>query len=102
MMFSRPRFLSWLSTMCHGAHPELVSTSIVLPSRREVRHVALDVHLRLTRASGAGRAICLNTRGLVRSVIRRIVPLPALSTPSNTMQTLAPSGAADRSGAAAA
>ena len=35
--------------------------------------------------------MCLNTRGLVRSVIRRIVPpLPALSTPSNTMQTLAP------------
>ena len=44
-----------------------------------------------TRASGAGRAMCLKTRGLVRSVIRRIVPpLPALSTPSNTMQTLAP------------
>ena len=45
----------------------------------------------LTRASGAGRAMCLNTRGLVRSVIRLIVPpLPALSTPSNTTQTLAP------------
>ena len=35
--------------------------------------------------------MCLNTRGLVRSVIRRIVPpLPAESSPSNTMQTLAP------------
>src|SRR4051812_45180848 len=45
----------------------------------------------LTRASGAGSAMCLNTRGLVRSVIRRIVPpLPAESTPSNTTQTLAP------------
>src|SRR5690349_22144448 len=45
----------------------------------------------LTRASGAGRAMCLNTRGLVRSVIRRIVPpLPAESSPSNTMHTLAP------------
>src|SRR6476646_6096811 len=45
----------------------------------------------LTRASGAGRAMCLNTRGLVRSVIRRIVPpLPAESTPSNTTSTRAP------------
>ena len=45
----------------------------------------------LVRASGAGSAMCLNTRGLVRSVIRRIVPpLPAESTPSNTMQTRAP------------
>ena len=45
----------------------------------------------LTRSSGAGSAMCLNTRGLVRSVIRRIVPpLPALSTPSNTTQILAP------------
>src|SRR4051812_4516765 len=45
----------------------------------------------LTRASGAGNATCLNTRGLVRSVIRRIVPpFPAESTPSNTTQTLAP------------
>ena len=35
--------------------------------------------------------MCLNTRGLVRSVIRRIVPpLPAESRPSNTMHTLAP------------
>src|SRR6478672_4333639 len=35
--------------------------------------------------------MCLNTRGLVRSVIRRIVPpLPAESSPSNTMHTLAP------------
>ncbi len=35
--------------------------------------------------------MCLNTRGLVRSVIRRMVPpLPAESRPSNTMQTLAP------------
>ena len=45
----------------------------------------------LTRASGAGSAMCLKTRGLVRSVIRRIVPpLPAESTPSNTTQTRAP------------
>ena len=44
-----------------------------------------------TRAVGVGRAMCLNTRGLVRSVIRRIVPpLPARVQPSNTMQTLAP------------
>ena len=35
--------------------------------------------------------MCLNTRGLVRSVIRRIVPpLPAESRPSNTTQTFAP------------
>ena len=44
-----------------------------------------------SRSVGVGRAMCLNTRGLVRSVIRRIVPpLPAESSPSNTMQTLAP------------
>ena len=44
-----------------------------------------------SRSVGAGSAMCLNTRGLVRSVIRRIVPpLPAESSPSNTMQTLAP------------
>ena len=44
-----------------------------------------------SRSLGAGSAMCLNTRGLVRSVIRRIVPpLPAESRPSNTMHTLAP------------
>src|SRR6187200_700113 len=44
-----------------------------------------------SRSVGVGRAMCLNTRGLVRSVIRRIVPpLPAESSPSNTMQTLVP------------
>jgi hypothetical protein len=39
-----------------------------------------------SRSVGVGRAMCLNTRGLVLSVIRRIVPpLPAESNPSNTM-----------------
>src|SRR3954454_18782016 len=45
----------------------------------------------LTRASGAGSAMCLKTRGLVRSVMRLIVPpFPAESTPSKTTITLAP------------
>ena len=44
-----------------------------------------------SRSVGVGSAMCLNTRGLVRSVIRRIVPpLPAESRPSKTMHTLAP------------
>src|SRR6476659_7441081 len=44
-----------------------------------------------SRSVGVDRAMCLNTRGLVRSVIRLIVPpLPAESRPSNTTQTLAP------------
>ena len=44
-----------------------------------------------SRSVGVGSAMCLNTRGLVRSVIRRIVPpLPAESRPSNTMHTFAP------------
>ena len=44
-----------------------------------------------SRSVGAGSATTRNTRGLTRSVIRLIVPpLPAVSRPSNTMQTLAP------------
>src|SRR6478672_4884049 len=44
-----------------------------------------------SRSVGVGRAMCLNTRGLVRSVILRIVPpLPAESIPSKTRQSLAP------------
>src|SRR6478609_3673872 len=44
-----------------------------------------------SRSVGAGRATTRNTRGLTRSTIRLIVPpLPAVSRPSNTMQTLAP------------
>src|SRR6476619_6819052 len=44
-----------------------------------------------SRSVGVGSAMCLKTRGLVRSVIRRIVPpLPAESSPSKTMHTLAP------------
>src|SRR4029450_7354494 len=44
-----------------------------------------------SRSLGAGRATTRNTRGLTRSVIRLIVPpLPAVSRPSNTMQSLAP------------
>src|SRR6478735_4756383 len=44
-----------------------------------------------SRSVGVGSAMCLNTRGLVRSVIRRIVPpLPAESRPSKTMQIFAP------------
>ena len=44
-----------------------------------------------SRSVGADRATTLKTRGLTRSVIRLIVPpLPAVSRPSNTMQTLAP------------
>ena len=43
-----------------------------------------------SRSVGAESATTLNTRGLTRSVIRLIVPpLPAVSRPSNTMQTLA-------------
>ena len=45
----------------------------------------------LSRSVGAARATTRNTRGLTRSTIRLIVPpLPAVSRPSNTMQTLAP------------
>ena len=44
-----------------------------------------------SRSVGADRATTLNTRGLTRSMMRLIVPpLPAVSRPSNTMQTLAP------------
>ena len=44
-----------------------------------------------SRSVGAGSATTRNTRGLTRSVIALIVPpLPAVSRPSNTMQTLAP------------
>jgi hypothetical protein len=44
-----------------------------------------------SRSVGAGRATTRNTRGLTRSVIRLIVPpFPAVSRPSNTMQSLAP------------
>src|SRR5215469_7223003 len=44
-----------------------------------------------SRSVGAGRATTRNTRGLTRSVIRLIVPpFPAVSRPSNTMQTMAP------------
>jgi len=43
------------------------------------------------RFVGVGRATCLSTRGLVRSLIRRIVPpLPPESSPSNTIHTFAP------------
>src|SRR4051812_23720969 len=44
-----------------------------------------------SRSVGAGSATTRNTRGLTRSVSALIVPpLPALSRPSNTTQTLAP------------
>ena len=44
-----------------------------------------------SRSVGAGSATTRNTRGLTRSVMRLIVPpLPAVSRPSNTTQTLAP------------
>ena len=44
-----------------------------------------------SRSVGAGRATTRKVRGLTRSVIRLIVPpFPAVSRPSNTMQTLAP------------
>ena len=44
-----------------------------------------------SRSVGAGRATTRKVRGLTRSVIRLIVPpLPAVSRPSNTTQTLAP------------
>ena len=44
-----------------------------------------------SRSVGAGSATTRNTRGLTRSTIRLIVPpLPAVSRPSNTTQTLAP------------
>src|SRR5215813_197047 len=44
-----------------------------------------------SRSVGAGSATTRNTRGLTRSVIRRIVPpFPAVSRPSNTTQILAP------------
>ena len=44
-----------------------------------------------SRSVGAGSATTRNTRGLTRSVIALMVPpLPAVSRPSNTMQTLAP------------
>ena len=44
-----------------------------------------------SRSVGAARATTRNTRGLTRSVIRLIVPpLPAVSRPSNTTQSLAP------------
>src|SRR4249919_4112750 len=43
------------------------------------------------RSVGAGNATTRNTRGLTRSVIALIVPpLPAVSRPSNTMQTFRP------------
>src|SRR6478672_9227914 len=44
-----------------------------------------------SRSEGAGRATTRNTLGLTLSVIRLIVPpLPAVSRPSKTTQTLAP------------
>ena len=44
-----------------------------------------------SRSVGAGSATTRKTRGLTRSVIALIVPpLPAVSRPSKTMQTLAP------------
>src|SRR4029450_13222343 len=44
-----------------------------------------------SRSVGAGRATTRNTRGLTRSAMALIVPpLPAVSRPSNTTQTLAP------------
>src|SRR4029453_3284879 len=44
-----------------------------------------------SRSVGAGRATTRNTLGLTLSVIRLMVPpLPAVSRPSKTMQTLAP------------
>ena len=44
-----------------------------------------------SRSVGAGKATTRNTLGLTRSVMALIVPpLPAVSRPSNTMQTLAP------------
>ncbi len=44
-----------------------------------------------SRSLGAGSATTRNTRGLTRSVIALITPpLPAVSRPSMTMQTLAP------------
>ena len=44
-----------------------------------------------SRSVGAGSATTRKTRGLTRSTMRLIVPpLPAVSRPSNTMQTLAP------------
>ena len=44
-----------------------------------------------SRSVGAGSATIRNTRGLTRSVMRLMVPpLPAVSRPSKTMQTLAP------------
>ena len=45
----------------------------------------------LSRSVGAGNATTRNTRGLTRSTSRLIVPpLPAVSRPSKTTQTLAP------------
>jgi hypothetical protein len=44
-----------------------------------------------SRSVGAGSATTRNTRGLTLSVMALIVPpLPAVSRPSNTTQTLAP------------
>ena len=62
-----------------------------LATRREVRQVALDVHLRLLALGRRRERHDAEHTGLTRSVIALIVPpLPAVSRPSKTMQIFAP------------
>ena len=65
-----------------------------LAGGREVRRCSAGCTSATSPARSApGSATTRNTRGLTRSVMRLIVPpLPAVSRPSKTMQTLAPGG----------